>query len=41
MGDYSIWVLDYAAVEKFPLSVMLYGPQAAGLTSLSRVISLA
>ncbi len=24
MADYSIWVLEYAAVEKFPVDVMLY-----------------
>ncbi|HUC18532.1 MAG TPA: N-acyl homoserine lactonase family protein [Acetobacteraceae bacterium] len=34
MADYSIWVLDYAAVEKFPLSVMLYGPQYQGTRKL-------
>jgi glyoxylase-like metal-dependent hydrolase (beta-lactamase superfamily II) len=34
MGDYSIWVLEYAAVEKFPLSVMLYGPQYQGTRKL-------
>jgi glyoxylase-like metal-dependent hydrolase (beta-lactamase superfamily II) len=34
MGDYSIWVLDYAAVQKFPLSVMLYGPQYQGIRNL-------
>ena len=30
MADYSIWVLEYAAVEKFPRSVMLYGPMYQG-----------
>ena len=34
MGDYSIWVLEHAAVEKFPLSVMLYGPQYQGIRKL-------
>jgi N-acyl homoserine lactone hydrolase len=34
MSDYSIWVLEYAAVEKFPLSVMLYGPQYQGTRKL-------
>lgn len=34
MGDYSIWVLDYAAVQKFPQSVMLYGPQYHGIRNL-------
>lgn len=34
MGDYSIWVLDYAAVEQFPQSVMLYGPQYIGTRRL-------
>ena len=34
MGDYSIWVLDYAAVQKFPQSVMLYGPQYVGIRNL-------
>lgn len=34
MADYSIWVLEYAAVEKFPLSVMLYGPQHQGTRKL-------
>ncbi len=34
MGDYSIWVLDYAAVQQFPLSVMLYGPQYQGIRNL-------
>ncbi|MDQ0473228.1 N-acyl homoserine lactonase family protein [Labrys wisconsinensis] len=34
MADYSIWVLDYAAVAKFPQSVMLYGPQYQGVRNL-------
>jgi glyoxylase-like metal-dependent hydrolase (beta-lactamase superfamily II) len=34
MGDYSIWVLDYAAVQKFPLSAMLYGPQYQGIRNM-------
>jgi glyoxylase-like metal-dependent hydrolase (beta-lactamase superfamily II) len=34
MAEYSIWVLEYAAVEKFPLSVMLYGPQYQGTRKL-------
>ena len=34
MSQYSIWVLDYAAVETFPLSVMLYGPQYQGTRKL-------
>ena len=34
MGKYSIWVLDYAAVNKFPQSVMLYGAQYAGVRNL-------
>ena len=34
MAEYSIWVLEYAAVEKFPLSVMLYGPQHQGTRKL-------
>lgn len=34
MGDYSIWVLDYAAVKTFPQSVMLYGPQYHGVRNL-------
>lgn len=34
MADYSIWVLEYAAVEKFPLSVMLYGPMYQGTRKL-------
>jgi N-acyl homoserine lactone hydrolase len=34
MADYSIWVLEYAAVEKFPFSVMMYGPQHQGTRKL-------
>jgi hypothetical protein len=34
MGKYSIWVPDYAAVNKFPQSVMLYGPQYVGIRNL-------
>lgn len=34
MADYSIWVLEYAAVEKFPFSVMLYGPMYQGTRKL-------
>jgi len=34
VAEYSIWVLEYAAVEKFPLSVMLYGPQHQGTRKL-------
>jgi hypothetical protein len=34
MADYSIWVLEYAAVEKFPFSVMMYGPQHQGIRKL-------
>ena len=34
MGKYSIWVLDYAAVNQFPQSVMLYGPQYVGIRNL-------
>ena len=34
MSKYSIWVLDYAAVNKFPQSVMLYGPQYVGIRNL-------
>jgi N-acyl homoserine lactone hydrolase len=30
MADYSIWVLEYAAVEQFPVSFMLYGAQGLG-----------
>lgn len=34
MADYSIWVLEYAAVETFPRSVMLYGPMYQGTKKL-------
>lgn len=34
MTDYSIWVLEYAAVEKFPFSVMMYGPRHQGTRKL-------
>ena len=34
MADYSIWVLEYAAVEQFPRSVMLYGPMHQGTRKL-------
>lgn len=34
MADYSIWVLEYAAVEEFPFSVMLYGPMHQGTRKL-------
>ena len=34
MADYSIWVLEYAAVELFPFSVMMYGPQHQGTRKL-------
>ncbi|HEX4766124.1 MAG TPA: N-acyl homoserine lactonase family protein [Lichenihabitans sp.] len=40
MGDYSIWVLEHAAVEKFPLSVMLYGPQYQGTRKLPYAYAL-
>lgn len=40
MADYSIWVLEYAAVEKFPLSVMLYGPQHQGTRKLPYAYAL-
>ena len=40
MGDYSIWVLEHAAVEKFPLSVMLYGPQYQGIRKLPYAYAL-
>ncbi|MEJ0097187.1 MAG: N-acyl homoserine lactonase family protein [Bauldia sp.] len=40
MADYSIWVLDYAAVEKFPQSVMLYGPQYVGIRNLPYAYAL-
>ena len=34
MADYSVWVFDYAAVETFPLSVMMYRPQYKGTRRL-------
>ena len=34
MTDYSIWVLEYAAVEQFPFSVMMYGPMHQGTRKL-------
>ena len=40
MGDYSIWVLEHAAVETFPLSVMLYGPQYQGSRKLPYAYAL-
>lgn len=40
MADYSIWILEYAAVEKFPLSVMLYGPQYQGTRKLPYAYAL-
>jgi N-acyl homoserine lactone hydrolase len=40
MADYSIWVLEYAAVEKFPLSVMLYGPMHQGTRKLPYAYAL-
>ncbi len=40
MADYSIWVLEYAAVEKFPLSVMLYGPMYQGTRKLPYGLAL-
>jgi N-acyl homoserine lactone hydrolase len=40
MGNYSIWVLDYAAVKEFPLSVMLYGPQYQGIRNLPYAYAL-
>lgn len=40
MGDYSIWVLEQAEVEKFPLSVMLYGPQYQGTRKLPYAYAL-
>jgi N-acyl homoserine lactone hydrolase len=40
VADYSIWVLEYAAVEKFPLSVMLYGPQHQGTRKLPYAYAL-
>jgi N-acyl homoserine lactone hydrolase len=40
MADYSIWVLEYAAVEKFPFSVMMYGPQHQGTRKLPYAYAL-
>jgi glyoxylase-like metal-dependent hydrolase (beta-lactamase superfamily II) len=40
MARYSIWVLDYAAVQKFPQSVMLYGPQYHGIRNLPYAYAL-
>ena len=40
MSDYSIWVLEYAAVEKFPFSVMMYGPQHQGTRKLPYAYAL-
>jgi len=40
MSRYSIWVLDYAAVNKFPQSVMLYGPQYVGIRNLPYAYAL-
>ena len=40
MADYSIWVLEYAAVEKFPRSVMLYGPMYQGTKKLPYGLAL-
>lgn len=40
MADYSIWVLEQAAVETFPLSVMLYGPQYQGSRKLPYAYAL-
>lgn len=34
MADYSIWVLEYAAVEEFPVGAMLYGAQGLGTRKL-------
>ena len=34
MADYSIWVLEYAAVELFPFNVMMYGPMHQGTRKL-------
>ena len=34
MGEYSIWVLDYAAIRKFPESSVLYGPYHEGTRNL-------
>jgi len=40
MTDYSIWVLDYAAVNTFPQSVMMYGPQYHGTRNLPYAYAL-
>ncbi len=40
MADYSIWVLEYAAVELFPFSVMMYGPQHRGTRKLPYAYAL-
>lgn len=40
MADYSIWVLEYAAVEEFPFSVMMYGPQHQGTRKLPYAYAL-
>ena len=40
MAHYSIWVLEYAAVEKFPFSVMMYGPQHQGTRKLPYAYAL-
>ena len=40
MADYSIWVLEYAAVEKFPFNVMMYGPQHQGIRKLPYAYAL-
>ncbi len=40
MSDYSIWVLEYATVEKFPFSVMMYGPQHQGTRKLPYAYAL-
>jgi len=40
MGDYSIWVLDYAAVNQFPQAVMLYGPWHSGIRNLPYAYAL-
>ncbi|ANI80207.1 N-acyl homoserine lactonase family protein [Sphingobium sp. EP60837] len=34
MANYSIWVLEYAAVENFSLGVMMYGAQYEGVRKL-------
>jgi glyoxylase-like metal-dependent hydrolase (beta-lactamase superfamily II) len=40
VADYSIWVLEYAAVEQFPRSVMLYGPMYQGTKKLPYGLAL-